>query len=299
MGILGWFKNFIGKILLGFFAARLLDFLPTLSKLLPVFGAAVNFVSSIGVGIVDAFGTFVNIAYSAADATKGFIKSVGGEKTLEIFENFSGVISTLIDVLILSALVSRGRDDDGFGGRGRRGRRRGPDIDGPGRRKKKRRRRGGGGLLGLEVGRRFARSRARSRRMKAIQTRRALRSKVFESRRLQGESVAEVLIDKKINKKEEKQSVIEQLQQGNKRLIIRKKTLAAPKLTTKEVLSTPVGAAAGAKTVTRPFERKGFRAPRIDSPRAREIFKEVTEAERDRIKLQKMMKVDDAIKIQG
>ena len=107
VGILGWFKNFIGKILLGFFAARLLDFLPTLSKLLPVFGAAVNFVSSIGVGIVDAFGTFVNIAYSAADATKGFIKAVGGEKTLEIFENFSGVISTLIDVLILSALVSR------------------------------------------------------------------------------------------------------------------------------------------------------------------------------------------------
>ena len=295
VGILGWFKNFIGKILLGFFAARLLDFLPTLSKLLPVFGAAVNFVSSIGVGIVDAFGTFVNIAYSAADATKGFIKAVGGEKTLEIFENFSGVISTLIDVLILSALVSRGRDDDGFGGRGRRGRRRGPDIDGPGRRKKKRRRRGGGGLLGLEVGRRFARSRARSRRMKAIQTRRALRSKVFESRRLQGESVAEELIAKKIIKKEEKQSVIEQLQQGKKRLIIRKKTLAAPKLTTKEVLSTPVGAAAGAKTVTRPFERKGFRAPRIDSPRAREIFKEVTEAERDRIKLQKVTQVDDAI----
>ena len=77
---------------------------------------------------------------------KDSLKSVGGEKTLEIFENFSGVISTLIDVLILSALVSRGRDDDGFGGRGRRGRRRGPrpDIDGPGRRKKKRRRRGGG-----------------------------------------------------------------------------------------------------------------------------------------------------------
>ena len=295
VGILGWFKNFIGKILLGFFAARLLDFLPTLSKLLPVFGAAVNFVSSIGVGIVDAFGTFVNIAYSAADATKGFIKAVGGEKTLEIFENFSGVISTLIDVLILSALVSRGRDDDGFGGRGRRGRRRGPDIDGPGRRKKKRRRRGGGGgLLGLEVGRRFARSRARSRRRKAIQARRALSRKAFESRRLQSKAVAEELLAKKIIKKEEMKSVIEQVQRGKKRLIIRKKTLATPKLTTKEVLSTPVGAGAG--PVTRPFERKGFRAPGFLGPDAERIYKESTMAEGQRIKAAEIKKRSAIVK---
>ena len=296
VGILGWFKNFIGKILLGFFAARLLGFLPTLSKLLPVFGAAVNFVSSIGVGIVDAFGTFVNIAYSAADATKGFIKSVGGEKTLEMFENFSGVISTLIDVLILSALVSRGRDDDGFGGRGRRGRRRGPrpDIDGPGRRKKRRRRRGGLGISEFFGGRRLERFIKNRRRRKAIQARRALRSKVFESRRLQGVEVAKELFAKKKIKAEEMQSVIEQVQQGKKRLVVRKKTLEAPKLTTKEVLSTPVGAA-GAGSVTRPFERKGFRAPRIDSPYARSVYKEITEAEGDRIKAQKVTQVDKNI----
>jgi len=298
VGILGWFKNFIGKILLGFFAARLLSFLPTLSKLVPVFEAAVNFVSSIGIGIVDAFGTFVNIAYSAADATKGFIKSVGGEKTLEVFENFSGVISTLIDVLILSALVSRGRDDDGFGGRGRRGRRgKGPrpDIDGPGRRKKRRRRRGGLGISEFFGGRRLERFIKNRRRRKAIQARRALRSKVFESRRLQSVEVAKELFAKKKIKAEELRTVIDQVQQGKKRLVVRKKTLAAPKLTTKEVLSTPVGAAAGAGSVTRPFERKGFRAPRIDSPDARRVYKEVTEAEGDRIKAQKVTQVDDAI----
>tara|TARA_Y100000592_G_scaffold22230_1_gene34474 strand:- start:1445 stop:4459 length:3015 start_codon:yes stop_codon:yes gene_type:complete len=291
VGILGWFKNFIGKILLGFFAARLLDFLPTLSKLLPVFGAAVNFVSSIGVGIVDAFGTFVNIAYSAADATKGFIKAVGGEKTLEIFENFSGVISTLIDVLILSALVSRGRDDDGFG-RGRRGRRRGPrpDIDGPGRKKKGRGRRGRRGKFGtreLFSIREFLRFRKdkqakiRQRALKALQ-------------RKESVDVAKELFAKKKIKAEEMRTVIDQVQQGKKRLIIRKKTLAAPELTTKEVLSTPVGAGAG--PVTRPFERKGFRAPGFLGPEAEKIYKESTRAEGQRIKASEIKKRSAIVK---
>ena len=274
VGILGWFKNFIGKILLGFFAARLLDFLPTLSKLLPVFGAAVNFVSSIGVGIVDAFGTFVNIAYSAADATKGFIKSVGGEKTLEVFENFSGVISTLIDVLILSALVSRGRDDDGFG-RGRRGRRRGPrpDIDGPGRRKKRRRRRGGGsGALEFFGGRRLERMISKRRTNKRL--------------RAEGVKAAKQMFAERKIKAQEMQSVIKQVQEG-KKVIRVKKILQAPILSTAEVLSTPVGAAAGAGPVTRPFERKGFRAPGFLGPEADEIYEKSTAAEGKRIKAAK------------
>ena len=66
-------------------------------------------------------------------------------------------------------------------------------------------------------------------------------------------------------------TVIDQVQQGKKRLCERKHWRHLS--TTKEVLSTPVGAAAGAKTVTRPFERKGFRAPRIDSPEAERFLK--------------------------
>ena len=283
VGILGWFKNFIGKILLGFFAVRLLDFLPTLSKLLPVFGAAVNFVSSIGVGIVDAFGTFVNIAYSAADATKGFIKSVGGEKTLEVFENFSGVISTLIDVLILSALVSRGRDDDGFG-RGRRGRRRGPrpDIDGPGRRKKRRRRRGGLGISEIFGGRRIERMISKRRRAKRL--------------RAEGVKAAKQLFAEKKITPQQMQSVIKQVQEGKKVIRVQKKILQAPILSTAEVLSTPVGAAAGAGPVTRPFERKGFRAPGFLGPDAERIYKESTRAEGQRIRASEIKKRSAIVK---
>ena len=188
-GIVGWFKNFIGKILLGFFAVKLLKFVPLLSKIAPAFEASVNFLSSVGVGLVDGFGTFINVAYSAADATKGFLKSIGGDKTVEMFEGFGNAISTLIDVLIIASLV-RGRGDDGFGGgRGRRrGRRGGPDFDFDGPDRRRRRRRGGGSgrsrsgaavvrsILGVELGRRIFSPRAAKKAAAAART--AARSEV-------------------------------------------------------------------------------------------------------------------------
>jgi len=299
VGILGWFKNFIGKILLGFFAARLLSFLPTLSKLLPVFGAAVNFVSSIGVGIVDAFGTFVNIAYSAADATKGFIKSVGGEKTLEMFENFSGVISTLIDVLILSALVSRGRDDDGFGGRGRR-RRRGrgprPDIDGPGRKKKRRRKRGGGsGLAELLFGGGLGRKIFRGRAIK--QTQREIGNVVSRNENIIKQQAERIKQLNKAGRLSEGEILKSSRKIKKVQVDLAETRVKAAKLNASAVreMTGAATSGTGAKSVRQSFARSDFRAPRIDSPEARRIFKEVTEAEGDRIKAQKVTQVDDAI----
>ena len=95
---------------------------------------------------------------------------------------------------------------------------------------------------------------------------------------MQGVEVAKELFAKKKIKNKRCESVIDQVQQGKKRLVVRKKTLAAPKFTTKEVLSTPVGAGAG--PVTRPFERKGFRAPRFLVLMQKRFIKRSTKAER-------------------
>ena len=298
VGILGWFKNFIGKILLGFFAARLLSFLPTLSKLVPVFEAAVNFVSSIGIGIVDAFGTFVNIAYSAADATKGFIKSVGGEKTLEVFENFSGVISTLIDVLILSALVSRGRDDDGFGGRGRR-RRRGrgprPDIDGPGRKRKRRRKRGGGsGLAELLFGGGLGRKIFRGRAIK--QTQREIGNVISRNENIIKRQAERIKQLNKAGRLSEGEILKSSRKIKKVQVDLAETQVKAAKLNASTVREmTGVASGAGAKSVRQSFDRTDFRAPRVDSDEGRRIFKLVKEAEADRIKAQKVTQVDKNI----
>ena len=52
-------KNFIGKVLLGFIAVKLLPYLPQLLKLLPAIQSVVEFVSDLGIGLVDALGTFL------------------------------------------------------------------------------------------------------------------------------------------------------------------------------------------------------------------------------------------------
>ena len=79
MGVLGWFKNFIGKILLGFFASRLLGSVGALEGILKGIAATVDVISTIGVGLVNGFATIVDFGYRAFDATKGFLRNVGGE----------------------------------------------------------------------------------------------------------------------------------------------------------------------------------------------------------------------------
>ena len=117
MGVLGWFKNFIGKILLGFFASRLLGSVGALEGILKGIAATVDVISTIGVGLVNGFATIVDFGYRAFDATKGFLRDVGGEDAVNAFETLMSKISTLIDILLLATLIKGSGD---FGGPGRR-----------------------------------------------------------------------------------------------------------------------------------------------------------------------------------
>ena len=117
MGVLGWFKNFIGKILLGFFASRLLGSVGALEGILKGIAATVDVISTIGVGLVNGFATIVDFGYRAFDATKGFLRNVGGEDAVSAFETLMSKISTLIDILLLATLIKGSGD---FGGPGRR-----------------------------------------------------------------------------------------------------------------------------------------------------------------------------------
>ena len=117
MGVLGWFKNFIGKILLGFFASRLLGSVGALEGILKGIAATVDVISTIGVGLVNGFATIVDFGYRAFDATKGFLRDVGGEDAVNAFETLMSRISTLIDILLLATLIKGSGD---FGGPGRR-----------------------------------------------------------------------------------------------------------------------------------------------------------------------------------
>jgi len=107
------FKNAIGKLLFGFFSIRLLKYLPVLKNILPLINGAANFISSIGIGLIDGFANIINIGYQAYDASKVFMKQIGGEDMEASFDKFMGAVTSVIDILLLATLI---RASDSSGG---------------------------------------------------------------------------------------------------------------------------------------------------------------------------------------
>ena len=114
LSFLDSFKSFVSKVVLGFFAIKLLPLLP---KLIPVaigLGKFVNFFINLGGRLLDGIITFVDFGFRAGEATNGFIKQIGGEKTAEIFSKFGGAITGLIDAALLIGLLSLNESGQDF-----------------------------------------------------------------------------------------------------------------------------------------------------------------------------------------
>jgi len=108
LGFLDRIKNFIGKLLVGFIAIRLLPYLPDLIRLLPKVVSVVDWVSDFGIGLVDGFGSFVKGAYDLRDKTIGFIDSFGGDFAVNLFTKFEGAVGKVIEAAIIVAASSGG-----------------------------------------------------------------------------------------------------------------------------------------------------------------------------------------------
>jgi hypothetical protein len=107
-----------------------------------------KFIGTVFVKTVEGLVNFIDFSYEKFDQIRGFIKKVGGEGALKIFDQFSGMLNKVINgAIILAILLSKSK---GFGGRGGRG---GGGRGGRGGRG------GGGGDVGI-TGRRAGRTRA-------------------------------------------------------------------------------------------------------------------------------------------
>ena len=84
LGILGWFKNFIGTTILGFFAVRLIEHLPKLQGIATALAAAAEFAIDIGGKLLDGLTTFIDIGYKAYDFTIGALDDIGGDNFVNI-----------------------------------------------------------------------------------------------------------------------------------------------------------------------------------------------------------------------
>ncbi|MFZ9876704.1 MAG: hypothetical protein ACO3EY_06590, partial [Candidatus Nanopelagicales bacterium] len=112
MGFLDWIKNFVTQTILGFFAVRLIEHLPKLLALLPTIIKVSDFVVGLGGKLLDGLISFVDFGYKAYDATRGFIKNLGGEGLAKNFDKFAGALNTMLDVAILAAISAATMGDE-------------------------------------------------------------------------------------------------------------------------------------------------------------------------------------------
>ena len=112
-GFLDWIKNFIGNVILGYFAVRLVDFLPKIKPILKFLGSAADFIIDVGGKLLDGLVTFVDWGYKAIDFTRGMMKTIGGENFAKVFDGFTGAVGTLVETAIIAATVLASQGDGG------------------------------------------------------------------------------------------------------------------------------------------------------------------------------------------
>jgi hypothetical protein len=116
MGFLDWIKNFIGNVILGYFAVRMLKYLPLLKPILKFVGQATDFVLNVGGKLLDGLVTFIDWGYKAYDASRGFIKNLFGENGVKQFDQLSGLLNNFLNLAIIAGMIAAGSGGGGRGG---------------------------------------------------------------------------------------------------------------------------------------------------------------------------------------
>ncbi len=119
MGFLDWVKNFIGNIILGYFAVRLVDHLPKIIPFVKFIGQATDLVINFGGKLLDGLVTFIDWGYKAYDATRGFAKNLFGNDGAKQFDQLSTLLNQFLNLALIAGMAAAG--SGGFGGRGPKG----------------------------------------------------------------------------------------------------------------------------------------------------------------------------------
>lgn len=106
-GFLDWIKNFITNIVLGYFSTRLLNNLPALKSVASFAGKTLGTVIDAGGKILNGLATFIDWGYKAYDATRGFIKDIGGSNAEKLFDDFINSFEKFLDYSLILAYSFR------------------------------------------------------------------------------------------------------------------------------------------------------------------------------------------------
>jgi hypothetical protein len=105
-GIFDWIKNFIGNIILGYFAVRLVDHLPKIIPIVKFIGKATDLVLDIGGKLLDGLVTFIDIGYKAVDFSRGLVGKTFGEEALKNLDKLTSEFEKFMNLAIIVGMAS-------------------------------------------------------------------------------------------------------------------------------------------------------------------------------------------------
>ena len=99
-------NNWITKLIFGFLAIKLLDWLPTIKEWLPKIAAAVKWVFKWGGKLLDGLATFIDKGYGAVTKTQEWIKEKWGEGAEKKFTNMIGGLNKVMNGIFILGMTT-------------------------------------------------------------------------------------------------------------------------------------------------------------------------------------------------
>ena len=109
--------GFISNTILGFFAVRLIEYLPQILGFLKFLAPIGEFLIDVGIGLIDGFASFVDLGYKAYDFTRGALENIGGEGLANAFDGLMKAIDLAITVFTFGLLANKTMGGGLFGGK--------------------------------------------------------------------------------------------------------------------------------------------------------------------------------------
>lgn len=105
LGFLDSLKQFITSVLLGFFAIRLLKYLPQLTKIFSLMLKVGDFILDVSGKLLNGLVTFVDRGYHAADNARKLVRTLGGEKALNALDGATNQTNSLLNSIVIAGML--------------------------------------------------------------------------------------------------------------------------------------------------------------------------------------------------
>ena len=106
-GLLDKIFGFVSAIVFGWLALKLVDWMPTLQRILPTLGRVADWFISAGIWVVDALAGIIDFGYKLVDKMEGWVKNVFGEEGAEKFKTFMTNLKDLIAGFLVWKIIGK------------------------------------------------------------------------------------------------------------------------------------------------------------------------------------------------